>query len=120
MHPAADFLCGRLIGGIGCITLAEPLLLKDLLELGFEEAEMESDSVWKAERLLMEKAELLKQYFMMEIEELPSQEDAVKVKDGRGCLKTLPNALGLTSDAGCSFNTLPIFLVRLCFEIESR
>lgn len=77
---------------------------------------MESDSVWKAERLLMEKAELLKQYFMMEIEELPSQEDA----DGRGCLKTLPNALGLTSDAGCSFNTLPIFLVRLCFEIESR
>ena len=86
---------------------------------------MESDSVWKAERLLMEKAELLKEYFMMEIEELPSQDvgdneiSAVKVKDGRGWLKTLPNALGLTSDAGCSFNTLPIFLVRLCFEIES-
>ena len=33
-------------------------------------------------------------------------------------LKTLPNGLGLKSDMGCNFETLPLFLVRLCAEVD--
>ena len=109
---------------MGCISLAEPLLLKDLINLGLSDREsgyneklhVNADRASLAdsfEHLLLEKADLLREYFMLEIVALEEN-----TTNRRGCLKTLPNGLGLVSDAGCSFDTLPLFLVRLCAEIN--
>lgn len=77
--------------------------------------------------LLLQKADLLKEYFMLEIEIKEDQEDHMDHKDHgkalqsvqrHGRLKTVPNALGLTSDVGCSFDGLPLFMLRLCTEIN--
>ncbi|CAE7938426.1 Mlh1, partial [Symbiodinium sp. KB8] len=107
----------RLIGGVGCITLAEPLPLAELLKLGIQDPDSGYDPELHASvdieamatrfvTLLLEKAELLNAYFMLEID----------VSGKR--LKTLPNGLGLKSDMGCNFETLPLFLVRLCAEVD--
>ncbi|CAE6931966.1 Mlh1 [Symbiodinium sp. CCMP2592] len=107
----------RLIGGVGCITLAEPLPLDELLKLGIQDPDSGYDPELHASvdveamasrfvTLLLEKAELLNAYFMLEID--------VSSK----CLKALPNGLGLKSDMGCNFETLPLFLVRLCAEVN--
>mmetsp|Transcript_40359 Transcript_40359/g.93591 ORF Transcript_40359/g.93591 Transcript_40359/m.93591 type:complete len:743 (+) Transcript_40359:30-2258(+) len=107
----------RLIGGVGCITLAEPLLLSDLLQLGIEDPESGYEKELHASvdigvlvsrfvALLLDKADLLSAYFMLEID--------VATK----CLKAVPNALGLKTDLGCSFEALPLFLIRLCAEVN--
>ena len=33
-------------------------------------------------------------------------------------MKSVPNGLGLSSDSGCCFDGLPLFLVRLCSEVN--
>ncbi|CAJ1374762.1 unnamed protein product [Effrenium voratum] len=106
----------RLIGGMGSIQLSEGLPLKDLLRMGLEDPEAAaalSDKpcaqlLERFEALLLEKAELLKEYFMLEIQEA---EDGPRVK-------SVPNGLGLSSDSGCCFDGLPLFLVRLCSEVN--
>lgn len=126
----------RLIGGIGCITLVEPLPLKDLVQLGLRDPESGYDKLPGSDiraledrfvSLLLQKADLLKEYFMLEIEIKEDQEDHMDHKDHgkalqsvqrHGRLKTVPNALGLTSDVGCSFDGLPLFMLRLCTEIN--
>jgi len=52
--------------------------------------------------LLGERAEMLNEYFMMDIRE--------------GQLWSVPNALGLTSDVGLKFDGLPLLLLRICAE----
>lgn len=109
-----------MIGGIGCIILAEPLPLKDLVYLGLRDPESGYNTKQHADldmealedrfvALLVEKADLLREYFMLDIETQSESSDR---------LKTVPNALGLTSDVGCSFDTLPFFLIRLCSEVN--
>lgn len=105
----------RLFGGPGCISLKQPLPLKETLKLGVLDPEsgydpavhaaVDVDSL--AARLagvLEAKAELLSEYFMMELDD--------------GSLLSVPNALGLTSEAGLSFEGLPLFLLRLAAEVQ--
>ena len=121
----------RLIGGIGCITLVEPLPLRDLVQLGLTDPESGYDKLTGSDdiraledrfvSLLLQKADLLKEYFMLEIEIKEDHKDYSKSPQNgqnHGRLKTVPNALGLTSDVGCSFDGLPLFMVRLCTEIN--
>merc|ERR1712194_193296 len=35
-----------------------------------------------------------------------------------GKVKSVPNALGMTNDAGMKFDELPLFLVRLCTDVN--
>jgi len=105
----------RLFGGVGRITLKVPLPLRELLRLGildpgsgFDPATHASVDVGRLAtqftELLEEKAEMLHEYLMMDI------------ADGK--LWSLPNAIGVVSDAGLKFDELPLFLVRLCAEID--
>ena len=119
----------RLIGGIGCITLVEPLPVRELVKLGLRDPEsgydekVHSDLTTLEDRfvaLLLEKADLLSEYFMLEIDNSDAEMsdrgegNAHSARNQNPTLKTVPNALGLTSDIGCSFDSLPLFLVRLC------
>eukprot|EP00931_Biecheleriopsis_adriatica_P002295 TRINITY_DN10302_c0_g1_i1.p1 TRINITY_DN10302_c0_g1~~TRINITY_DN10302_c0_g1_i1.p1 ORF type:complete len:779 (+),score=205.27 TRINITY_DN10302_c0_g1_i1:33-2339(+) len=107
----------RLIGGVGSIELAEPLPLQDLMKLGIldpdsgydPEAHKSVDIEALALRfasILTEKAELLNEYFMLELD----------IEGGK--VKAVPNGLGLSSDLRCSFDSLPLYLVRLCTEVN--
>lgn len=104
----------RLFGSPGRITLKRPLPLQALLTLGIEDPESGYDRAQRDDSptpealaqtfvaLLEEKAEMLHEYLMLDI------------SDGK--LWSLPNALGVTSDAGLRFDALPLFMVRLCAE----
>jgi len=105
----------RLFGGAGRIVLREQLNLEDTLRLGIQDPGSGYDPVEHVDvdvgalakqfaALLGEKAELLKEYMMMDI------------ADGK--VKSVPNALGVTNDAGFKFDELPLFLVRLCTDID--
>jgi len=107
----------RLFGGVGSISLAAPLPLGELLQLGIEdpdsgydpEVHRSVDVEGLAARfvaLLLEKAELLNEYFMFDIDTESSQ------------LRAVPNGLGLLSDVGLSMDTLPLYLVRLCTQVN--
>eukprot|EP00930_Biecheleria_cincta_P004848 TRINITY_DN10577_c0_g1_i1.p1 TRINITY_DN10577_c0_g1~~TRINITY_DN10577_c0_g1_i1.p1 ORF type:complete len:794 (-),score=166.55 TRINITY_DN10577_c0_g1_i1:284-2665(-) len=107
----------RLVGGIGSITLAAPLPLGELLQLGIEdpdsgydpEVHRSVDVEGLAARfvaLLLEKAELLNEYFMLDIDTETSQ------------LRAVPNGLGLNSDLGLSMEGLPLYLLRLCTQVN--
>ena len=102
---------------MGCITLTEPVPLAELMKLGIQDPDSGYDPKIHASvdidamasrfvSLLLDKAELLNAYFMLEID-VPSKS-----------LKSVPNALGLKSDMGCNFETLPLFLVRLCAQVN--
>jgi len=105
----------RLFGSPGRITLKRPLPLQALLTLGIEDPESGYDRAQRDDSptpealaqtfvaLLEEKAEMLHEYLMLDI------------SDGK--LWSLPNALGVTSDAGLRFDALPLFMVRLCAEV---
>jgi len=103
----------RLIGGIGSIMLAEPQPLLELLKLGILDPDSGYDPSCHSSvdidalaarfvDLLREKAELLNEYFMLDIDVERQQ------------LRSVPNGLGLSSDTGLCFDCLPLFLVRLC------
>jgi len=105
----------RMFGGMGCISLKDPLPLQELLKLGIldpgsgyeqtEHAHVDTNELAaRLARLLEEKAEMLHEYFMLDIVE--------------GKLLSLPNALGVSSDSGLCFDGLPLFLVRLCAETD--
>ena len=106
--------------------------LSDLMKLGLRDPEsgyeLHTDADLESlenrfEQLLLEKADLLREYFMLEIEELEVGEPSLSnlsssQRQRRGCIKTVPNALGLSSDVGCCFDSLPLFVVRLCSEVN--
>eukprot|EP00933_Yihiella_yeosuensis_P041054 TRINITY_DN35499_c0_g1_i1.p1 TRINITY_DN35499_c0_g1~~TRINITY_DN35499_c0_g1_i1.p1 ORF type:complete len:797 (+),score=175.10 TRINITY_DN35499_c0_g1_i1:57-2447(+) len=107
----------RYLGGVGSIMLKEPQPLEALLKLGI----LDPDSGYDAEAhssvdvdelasrfaaLLKEKSELLHEYFMMDIDV------------DTGMLHSVPNGLGLTSDAGLNFEALPLYLVTLCSQVN--
>lgn len=105
----------RLLGGPGSLMLKSPLPLQELLRLGVLDpasgydpelhVQLDVDAlVARFVALLEEKAELLGAYFMLGIE--------------GGKLYSLPNALGVASDAGLVLETLPLFLLRLCTDID--
>lgn len=104
----------RRIGGMGSLQLNPPLQLKETLRQGVLHCDSGYDQVKDSLNveevldeclsLLQQKAELLREYFMMEI------------KDGH--LLSVPNALGMSSDIGLSFSGLPLGLLRLCFEVN--
>mmetsp|Transcript_21822 Transcript_21822/g.40654 ORF Transcript_21822/g.40654 Transcript_21822/m.40654 type:complete len:795 (+) Transcript_21822:35-2419(+) len=103
----------RSFGDVASISLAEKLPLGELLQLGVSDPGSGYDPVAHANvdttalvsrlaGLLEEKAEMLNEYLGLDI--------------SGGVLCSLPNALGVTSDAGLSFDGLPLFLLRLCAE----
>jgi len=105
----------RLFGGPGCISLKRPLPLQETLRLGVLDPESGYDPAVHAAvdvdklaarlaGVLEAKAELLSEYFMLELCD--------------GSLLSVPNALGLTSEAGLSFEGLPLFLLRLAAEVQ--
>lgn len=105
----------RSFGGVASISLAEKLPLRELLELGISDPESGYDPdvhakvdtaalVNRLTGLLEEKAEMLSEYLALDL--------------SGGFLCSLPNALGVTSDAGLSYDGLPLFLLRLCAEIN--
>lgn len=105
----------RLLGGVGRIWMRKPLPLQDILRIGIldpdsgynpvEHVDVDVDGLVEQFRLLLdEKAEMLHEYFMLDIRE--------------GFLYSVPNALGLSSDVGLNFDGLPLFLVRLCAEVN--
>ncbi|CAK9041056.1 unnamed protein product [Durusdinium trenchii] len=124
----------RLIGGFGCMTLEEPLPLSDLMKLGLRDPQSGYDENLHAhedmvslerrfEMLLLEKADLLREYFMLEIEEVKVESEETngvssQPRQRRGFLKSIPNGLGLSSDVGCCFDSFPLCLVRLCSEVD--
>lgn len=107
----------RLVGGIGSIRLAVPLPLEELLQMGIEDPDSGYDPEVHSSvdveslaarfvSLLLEKAELLNEYFMFDIDAESSQ------------LRAVPNGLGLSSDLGLSMESLPLYLVRLCTQVN--
>lgn len=105
----------RLFGGVGRITLRQPLPVEALLRLGIQDPGSGYDHAAHADvdvpglvaqfaALLDEKAEMLTEYFMLDIVD--------------GMLTSLPNALGMSSDTGLKFDEVPLFLVRLCVETD--
>lgn len=105
----------KYFGGIGTIMLKEPLPLHDVLRLGVLDPGSGYDPeahthvnvdalVSKFKQLLEERAEMLDEYF------------SLRFVDGK--LVSLPNVLGVISDEGLKFDELPLFLIRLCCEIN--
>lgn len=105
----------RLFGGPGRTFLREPLGLQETLRLGIQDPGSGYDPIEHADvdvealanqfaALLVERAEMLHEYFMLDIED--------------GLIKGLPNALGISGDVGLKFDELPLFLVRLCTEVN--
>jgi DNA mismatch repair protein MLH1 len=103
----------RSFGNVPKIALRDPLPVKSLLRLGIQDPDSGFDPVLhvhvdidslvtRFENVLAEKAEMLDEYISLGISD--------------GMLNSLPNALGVTSDAGLKMETLPLFLVRLCAE----
>lgn len=103
----------RSFGDVASIDLAEKLPLPELLRLGVSDPGSGYDPVTHAAvdtsvlvsrlvGLLEEKAEMLSEYITLTVT--------------GGVLCSIPNALGVTSDAGLSFDELPLFLLRLCAE----
>ncbi|CAE8617184.1 unnamed protein product [Polarella glacialis] len=107
----------RLLGGLGSILLKEPLPLEALLKFGILDPDSGYDPVTHASvdvdslasrfaEVLKEKAEMLNEYFMMEVDVETSM------------LKAVPNGLGLSSDANLNFEGLPLYLVNLCTQVN--
>jgi len=105
----------RSFGNVAKISLRETLPLKELLKLGVEDplsgfdpvkhAQLDVDAlVAKFAGLLDEKAEMLEEYISLGV--------------SNGMLSTLPNAMGVTSDVGLLMDGLPLFLLRLCTEVN--
>eukprot|EP00929_Paragymnodinium_shiwhaense_P062415 TRINITY_DN3115_c3_g1_i1.p1 TRINITY_DN3115_c3_g1~~TRINITY_DN3115_c3_g1_i1.p1 ORF type:complete len:824 (-),score=227.06 TRINITY_DN3115_c3_g1_i1:150-2543(-) len=111
----------RQFGAVSPLVLKEPLPLREVVRLGI----LDPDSGYdpdahkdvdvealgqKLTSLLLEKAEMLNEYISLDI-----QDDG---KEGGPKLLALPNALGVTSDSGLTFDCLPLFLVRLCADVN--
>jgi len=105
----------RMFGGVGSLVLKTPLPLQDLLKQGIldpgsgydpsKHVGIDVDALTaRFAALLIDKAEMLREYFMFSF------------SDGK--LIAFPNALGITSDTGLCLHGLPLFLVRLCAEID--
>eukprot|EP00927_Polykrikos_kofoidii_P001136 TRINITY_DN10414_c0_g1_i1.p1 TRINITY_DN10414_c0_g1~~TRINITY_DN10414_c0_g1_i1.p1 ORF type:complete len:831 (+),score=137.79 TRINITY_DN10414_c0_g1_i1:192-2684(+) len=117
----------RLFGSVSPLVLKVALPLKEVLRLGINDpgsgynaeghAHIDVDSLaTRFETLLMEKAEMLVEYLALEIEivSAPASEGGAS----KAMLRSLPNALGVKSDAGLCFDGLPLFLIRLCCEVD--
>lgn len=105
----------RLFGGPGRTLLREPLSLEETLRLGIQDPGSGYDPVEHADvdvaalaaqfaALLEERSEMLHEYLMLDIE--------------GGLIKGLPNALGVGGEIGLKWDELPLFLVRLCAEVN--
>jgi len=105
----------RMLGGVGSLVLKTPLPLQHLLKQGIldpgsgydpsKHVGIDVDALaTRFAALLTDKAEMLHEYFMFSFSD--------------GMLIAFPNALGMTSDAGLCLDGLPLFLVRLCAEID--
>merc|ERR1712008_166939 len=105
----------RMLGGVGSLVLKTPLPLQDLLKQGILDpgsgydpskhvgVDVDALAARFAARLT-DKVDMLHEYFMFSFAD--------------GMLLAFPNALGVSSDTGFCLDGLPLFLVRLCAEID--